>query len=292
MLLATPSLAGQHLRWFSSDMTSHNGAEYHSIARSLFFNQAFADPFLRGTGPTSWMPPVIPYVMGVVLTLGGGDSADLRLMWNVLRFVAVLGVLVPVFVTATRASPQRHRRALIVALLVAIASLLCNTFHVFQLTHDHLFGIPLVAFWWMVVTVPAASADDTHPGSRFARATFLGIASGLTMLTLPAIGLLACVSLILSQRRVAWTCVISVTWVVMVVGSWTARTHRALGIWAPVKSNASARHGGACFRKHPQDPAGKRRPSSGERLLDGKGRDPGAEYTRLFARYDIPLGVA
>src|SRR5690242_3361476 len=34
--------------------------EYAHIARSLVRGKGFADPFGRPTGPTAWMPPILP----------------------------------------------------------------------------------------------------------------------------------------------------------------------------------------------------------------------------------------
>src|SRR5262245_55730811 len=34
--------------------------EYASIGRSLVQGKGFVDPFARPTGPTAWMPPILP----------------------------------------------------------------------------------------------------------------------------------------------------------------------------------------------------------------------------------------
>ena len=44
-------------------MTSHLGAEYLNIAQALRAGRGYADPFRAETGPTAWMPPVLPTIL-------------------------------------------------------------------------------------------------------------------------------------------------------------------------------------------------------------------------------------
>src|SRR5262249_25681947 len=39
------------------------GGEYYEIARSLVSGKGFANPFRESTGPTAWMPPVLPTIL-------------------------------------------------------------------------------------------------------------------------------------------------------------------------------------------------------------------------------------
>src|SRR5262249_11656265 len=51
----------------------HLGAEYLNIARSLAAGRGYADPFGDATGPTAWMPPVLPLTLAGLLWANGGD---------------------------------------------------------------------------------------------------------------------------------------------------------------------------------------------------------------------------
>ena len=49
------------------------GAEYFNIARSLAAGRGFRDPFNDLTGPTAWMPPVLPLIEAGLLWACGDD---------------------------------------------------------------------------------------------------------------------------------------------------------------------------------------------------------------------------
>src|SRR5262245_1868415 len=51
----------------SANMNRHLGHEYFNVAVSLTEGRGFADPFQAGTGPTSWTPPVLPYLLASLL---------------------------------------------------------------------------------------------------------------------------------------------------------------------------------------------------------------------------------
>src|SRR5262245_61577106 len=77
--------------------------EYAYIGRSLVKGKGFADPFARPTGPTAWMPPVLPLLLAGLMWLSGG-SAPFVLWTVVVAQVLVLagtGVLVLAVVRET-----------------------------------------------------------------------------------------------------------------------------------------------------------------------------------------------
>ena len=44
----------------------HLGAEYLNIAKAMVDGDGFANPFHEKTGPTAWMPPVLPAILAVL----------------------------------------------------------------------------------------------------------------------------------------------------------------------------------------------------------------------------------
>src|SRR5947209_4968012 len=49
------------------------GGEYYQIARSLAAGEGFASPFKEPTGPTAWMPPLLPALTAGLLWACDGD---------------------------------------------------------------------------------------------------------------------------------------------------------------------------------------------------------------------------
>src|SRR5579859_4845676 len=41
----------------------HLGAEYFCIAKSIVAGEGFSSPFQEKTGPTAWMPPILPAIL-------------------------------------------------------------------------------------------------------------------------------------------------------------------------------------------------------------------------------------
>src|SRR5689334_4570267 len=60
-------------RGVNANDNGHLGAEYFNIARSLTAGQGFANPFPEATGPTAWMPPVLPLLLAGLLWLCEGN---------------------------------------------------------------------------------------------------------------------------------------------------------------------------------------------------------------------------
>src|SRR4051812_6020326 len=50
-----PFEAGRNSNW-----SDHLGGEYFCIGRSLWRGEGFSNPFHERTGPTAWMPPLLP----------------------------------------------------------------------------------------------------------------------------------------------------------------------------------------------------------------------------------------
>ena len=59
----------KHLPWIMMDQRYHLGAEIDCVARALVKGRGFSDPFCEETGPTAWVPPVLPYFLAALYWL-------------------------------------------------------------------------------------------------------------------------------------------------------------------------------------------------------------------------------
>lgn len=72
-------------------MNWHLGAEYNEIAKAIFAGRGFSDPFRTESGPTAWMPPVLPYFLAALYWIT--DFQPQAVIELVLGFKAVAIVL-------------------------------------------------------------------------------------------------------------------------------------------------------------------------------------------------------
>src|SRR5205823_1647858 len=111
----------------------HLGAEYLCIAQALAAGRGFADPFREPTGPTAWMPPILPTFTAALLWAFGGnrDAVMAAVVFAQVYVLIGTGLLV---VAAAVKTGSRGGAALAVALF---AGALFYDFHFcFQVTHD------------------------------------------------------------------------------------------------------------------------------------------------------------
>ena len=79
---------------------SHLGAEYHCVSKSLVQGKGFTDPFTAPTGPTAWMPPILPVLMASVTWLL--NEAGLFLVFCLSQFAVVSATLARIVQVARR----------------------------------------------------------------------------------------------------------------------------------------------------------------------------------------------
>src|SRR5262245_145936 len=122
-------------RGVNANENRHLGAltEYARIGQSLVKGKGFADPFGQATGPTAWIPPVLPTLLAGLLWLS--DCNDSFILWSVVvaQVLVLVGtgllVLALARKTTCRIGPG-------VAAAVYLAGLLCHFRLAFQWTHD------------------------------------------------------------------------------------------------------------------------------------------------------------
>src|SRR3954471_8478447 len=61
-------------RGVNSNDNKHLGAEYFKIAQSLMAGEGVSAPFGERTGPTAWMPPILPGLLAGLIWLCDNDK--------------------------------------------------------------------------------------------------------------------------------------------------------------------------------------------------------------------------
>jgi Glycosyltransferase family 87 len=214
---------------FDRNRNDHLGAEYYAIARSLYEGRGFADPFRSQTGPTAWMPPVLPGLLAALLWATGGDRD--AVMNAVVCAQAASLVAAGVFVLwfTRRTVPGVSRWA---AVGVYAALLLAHFALAFQETHDS----------WLILlalTLVLAGACAARPLGSAARAAAWGAVGGLAALISPVVGFVWGVLTVAEpvRTRSAGRLLLAGAAAALALTPWTLRNYQAYGRLIPVKSN-------------------------------------------------------
>jgi hypothetical protein len=225
-------------RWFppfeagvNANENDHLGAatEYANVARALVDGKGFADPFGRPSGPTAWMPPVLPAFLAGLLWFSNGSAAFM--LWSVV-FAQVLvlagtGVLILALVRQSTSTI-----APMVAAAVFVAALLCQFRLSFQWTHD---------CWLNLLTLDSliAGACWYRTLRVWQTACGWGVFGGFCTLVNPIVGLAwAVLSVVIAIQERAWRrlCITVLVGFVTLI-PWTAWNYWQFGRLIPVKSN-------------------------------------------------------
>jgi hypothetical protein len=225
LLLTAGILAGVVYGKLSANLNS----EYFHIARALVAGRGFADPFGVPTGPTAWMPPLLPGLQAAVLWISDGDrSAVIRLL-VVLHTAVLIGTGLLVIGLAFQTSGRFGAVGAAVAFAVG---LVCNFRSCFQLACDawiHMLFLDLLiaGLYWM------------RPLGHWRRTIGWGLLGGLCAMANPIIGFTwGIVTVLLGLHGRAWRRLgVAVFVAALAVAPWTIRNGRVFGRFIPVKSN-------------------------------------------------------
>ncbi len=145
------------LPWLKHDYRSHLGAEYDCIAQAIRQGRGFSDPFQIETGPTTWMPPVLPYVMAGLYWFHG-DNRSMVVVW----MVALQGVStwLASFIML-RAS--RGRRQMVAGVIIIVAFYSTNFYQLFQQTHDTGLLLFVISLLWLGLSKQSAPSLHHQP---------------------------------------------------------------------------------------------------------------------------------
>ena len=112
-------------------MVDHLGGEHRSIAEALIGGRGFADPFHEQTGPTAWMPPVLPIIQAVLMTLGGINLAVIAIV-----FLQNLSLVFSGWIVIRTAARCNWPRAPVISLAPFLMSTWSYFSSCYQYTHD------------------------------------------------------------------------------------------------------------------------------------------------------------
>ncbi|WP_430450686.1 hypothetical protein [Rhodopirellula europaea] len=206
-----------------SPMLWHLGAEYDCIATALRSGRGFADPFYVQSGPTAWMPPVMPCILASFYWLCGDDRNGV-----IVLFTCLQGLSISLTIAMVLSEAQRIGRYWFGIVIVAIG-ISVNYDSLFQITHDHgiLLGV-VAAIYFLLVKAQHQATRST--------AVVQGFCGGFAALCSPICGLVWASGLSMFQwKRLRWVMIAGAT-SVLVISPWMIRNRLALGRWVPIKS--------------------------------------------------------
>ena len=223
-------------QWLNCDGRDHLGAEYDSIAQAIRNGNGFSDPFGVMSGPTAWMPPVIPYFLATLYWLFDDNRH------SVVATVVTIQALVVLMTAAIVISEARRQRVVIIGYVSICVGLTANFHQLFQMTHDVWLHLLIVNLMWIGLV---------HRWNRVRGIVWWGVLGGFAALSAPILGgvwaLLTTYRWTMSKNArhqdaakrldalISLACValLSMTMVV----PWTVRNHREFDRWLPIKSN-------------------------------------------------------
>jgi hypothetical protein len=205
------------------------GGENYEIARSLVAGRGFASPFKEPSGPTAWMPPVLPFVEAGLVWACDGNRDAVMAVAIVLQLIAL--IVTGFFLLAlTRQTAQRVGPAAVAALF--LLALVSHFMWWFQRTHDS---------WLVLLTLDGliAGACWWRPLARWRTAAGWGLLGGLSALVSPVVGFTwAALSVAVAGHCRAWRRLAGAALVAgLTLTPWAVRNGLVFGRLIPVKSN-------------------------------------------------------
>ncbi len=217
------------VRGVNANDNRHLGAEYFNIAKALRAGEGFANPFGEKTGPTAWMPPVLPTILAAILWACGGDKDAVMAVVVFLQVYVLVATGLLAVVLAWRTSGRFGAWA---AAAVFCGALVCDFHLCFQFTHD----------CWLVLLaldLVVAGLCWLRPLGGWKTAAGWGALGGFVALVNPVVALFWGVgSLVLASRGRAWPrFAVAAVAAAIVLAPWTVRNYLVFGRLLPVKSN-------------------------------------------------------
>lgn len=214
---------------YNNNHNRHLGAEYLNIAKAMVAGEGFANPFADPTGPTAWMPPVLPTILAGLLWLCDGNLDVVMAVYIFLQVYTLVGTALLVLMMARKTTTATGTWLAALAFFLAVI----GDFHLwFQFTHDCwlvLLGIDLliIGLCWFT---PLRSKKT---------AIFWGACGGLFALINPIIafnwGILTTLS---AWRQRSWRqLMVAVLAAGITLAPWIIRNYLVFGRLIPVKSN-------------------------------------------------------
>jgi hypothetical protein len=219
-----PPFNPQHNR----SMQTHLGYEYLNLANAVYEGRGFSDPFEDSTGPSSWAPPLLVYLMAAVLCLTEGSVESLATVFFGGQ-ILVLALVATIALSAGRNLGNPWASLLSIAIVMTV-----NFKWLFQITHDSVFQM-----FWVSLTVAGLWYWKTPP-DRVGFTIGWGIIGGWAALAGPAAGFAWAVGTTLVWGLKQWKSVlIAAATSMFVVAPWVTYQYQRLGKFMPIKSNSA-----------------------------------------------------
>lgn len=218
-------------RGIDANHNRHLGAEYFNIAKSLVAGDGFANPFSGRSGPTAWMPPLLPGLLAGLLWACNGDRDAVMAVVIFLQTAVLIGTGLLVLALARQTTSRLWPGA---AALVFFLWVVCDFHAWFQFTHD----------CWLVLLaldLLVAGLCWLRPLAGWRRAAGWGVFGGFCALVGPVVaftwGLL---SLGAGLYNRSWSrLALALAVAGLTLAPWTLRNFLVFGRVIPIKSNAA-----------------------------------------------------
>ncbi len=196
------------------------GAEYGNIAASLVQGRGFAGAFEASSQPTSWMPPLLPFLLAAVFQIGGVKTIASAQILVGFRMLSLLATLYCLRLLSRELSVRPWLVSLVFALLAGLDFVSSQTPF-----HDG----PFLGFLLSLTLLACL---------RFRRGQWrLAAAVGLVVpLASPAI-LFGFVVLVLASRMDTRKTALVLVACALPLSAWCTRNAVVLGGFVPIKSN-------------------------------------------------------
>src|SRR5579871_2893436 len=214
----------------NANHNDHLGAEYFNIATAMRAGEGFASPFREPTGPTAWMPPVLPTVLAGLLWLTGDDEV---VVMTVVIFLQVYVLIMTGFLVLALTRATAGRLGAWTAAVVFALGVVCDFHQWFQMTHDC--WLVLLAVNLLIAGLCWCRPLDGR------RAAAWGLFGGLCALASPIVGFCwgALTSADALGRRTWKPLALALLAAGLTLTPWTVRNYVVFGRLIPVKSNAA-----------------------------------------------------
>jgi hypothetical protein len=223
LLLSAAIVAGALLGKLHANQTG----EYFNIARALAGGEGFVNAIGAPTGPTAWMPPLLPALLAGLLRAGGPRAVDVVLV--PLHVAVLIGTGFLVLALARRTT--RHVGAGAAAVLFFLG-LLFHFRYWFERANE---------CWLILLCLDGLLAGLCllRPLDRWPTAAGWGVFGGLCAQANPVIGLAWGVLSLAHglRRRACGRPALAVLCAGLALAPWTLRNYRVFGRLIPVKSN-------------------------------------------------------
>jgi hypothetical protein len=212
-----------------ANRTRDLASENFNIATSLVQGQGFANPFVMQTGPTAWMPPLLPLIEAGLLWTFNGNRDTVIAVVVFLQVNVLLGTGILVFLLV-RQTTSWIGGGLVLGVLVA--EILRNFSFWFQMTQD---------CWLVLLALDLLLAGLCwgQPLLKRRQAAAWGVLGGFCALVSPVIGFAwVILTSILGVRQRLWSRLgIALLAAVLTLAPWTIRNYLVFGRLIPIKSN-------------------------------------------------------